>query len=519
MTTTPSAPSHRFSKHVAEHELADGQFAVWNTFFPQVTVVPKEVLDRLKTLPENEEEWPAESLAELRDRRIVYTGDDDPAEADFFRSAREYVEHVDAETRRFYDDELPYESLSLVNSGCNLGCSYCVSYFGDDAREEAKRNAARGDAREEAVLRVVDQFMARARKAGRTKTRVHFNGGEILLRWNTVKRVLEHLRAEYPDITVDAEMNTNATLLTKEIADVLAEHGVTISVSIDGYEELHEESRVHHGGVPSFEKVMAGIENYNGASAAPLVSYQGTIQNLVEFDEEKFFDMVQHGFKGARLAPNVLDRREPARGVEAAWWEASLAVKSQETTMSLTQSQFEIAVERAGTGGSSAGFRPNCGGLSGTGKLRSIVVNMDSMQASHLCSFSSAAAVPMAQIDEDIDDPAIWHAARQYITDRLEILKTACKGWSVIGICQGGCVYNALDVHNKLNPAGCAYQRGLWRHAIEFNHTGAVRPLPPNPEDTRQGRASEPAVKEGCGAPTAAVAPDGRKIWAMQPTA
>lgn len=511
------AASHCFSEYVAEHELADGQFAIWNTFFPKVTVVTKETLHRLKMLPENEDQWPADSLAELRERRLVYTGDDDRSEKDFFHSADDYVRRMDVETRRFYEDELPYESLTLVNSGCNLGCSYCVSYYGDDAREQAKRNAARGDARELAVLKVVDQFMARVRKAGRTKTRVNFNGGEILLRWYTVKRVLEHLRAEYSDIAVEAEMNTNATLLTKEIADVLAEHKVRVTVSIDGYQELHDESRIYHGGAPSFDKVMAGIENYNAASATPLENYQGTIQNLTEFDQEKFLDMAEHGFKGARLAPNVLDRREPERGVAAAWWEASLAVKSQEAAMSLTQTEFGKAVERAGTGGSSDGFRPNCGGLSGTGKLRGIVVNMDSMQASHLCSFSSPAAVPMAQVDENINDPAIAASARQYITYRLEMLRTACKGCSVIGICQGGCVYNALDVHNELNPAGCAYQRGLWRHAIEFNHTGAVRPLPPNPEDTRSGREIGLDMTKGHGEPSLPVPPTGRKIWAMQP--
>lgn len=516
MTTTPLSSTHRLSQHVAEYELIDGRYAIWNPFFPNVTVLTQAGLAALKALPARQDAWPVSTLAELRDKRILYVGDEDPYEADFFSTADKHVARLDGDTDRFYDDGVPYGTLILVNSACNLGCSYCVSYYGDDARDDAKRDAVRGAAREAAVLQVVDQFINRARKGGQNQGMITFNGGEILLRWPTVRAVLEHVEAKHPDFKPEYSMNTNATLLTKEIADVLAKYNVDVAVSIDGYKELHDQSRVYHGGGESFDKVMTGINNYRDAAQKPFASFQGTIENIDDFDPEKFFAMAEHGFQSARLAPNLLDHHDPQRGRDAAFWESSLRLESLRRDMGLGKSHFDKAVKSASDDRLARGFRPNCGGLAGPGLMRSITVNMDSMQVSQLCSFSSPAAVPMTSVGNGIDDRAIWAATRKYITDRISMLKTACRGCSVIGVCQGGCVYNALDVHNKLIPAGCAYQRALWRHAIDFNHSGEIRQLPPSPEDA-PAQAETDAGDHGCGAPAPLLSADGRKVWTLQP--
>ena len=511
MTRTTTRPEHRLSQYVAQYQLADGQYAIWNTLFPEVSLLTQAGLDGLRALPREQDAWPAGTLEELRNKRILYIGDYDPYADEFFSTADRHIARMDADAKRFYNEALPYEKLYIVNSGCNLGCSYCVSYYGDDARQDAKREATRGTGRHALVLNVVDQFIERTRRAGKDRTGIAFNGGEILLRWQTVRQILEHVEARHPDFTVEYHMNTNATLLTEDVAGMLAKYKVDISVSIDGYEELHDQSRVHHGGGKSFDKVMAGVSNYRKATKEPFVGYQGTIENIADFDDEQFFAMAAHGFDRARLAPNLLDHKDPKRGQEAAFWESALTVESQRRDVALSSTEFSRTVMLAGDGRAASGFTPHCGGLTGTGGARALVLNMDSMQLSHLCSFSSPAAVPMASVGNNIHDPAIWEATRKYITDRIEMLRTACRGCSVLGVCQGGCVYTALDVHNKLNPAGCAYQRALWRHAIDYNHSGEIRRLAPTNEDahtTTDGR--------GCGPHEQQRAPDGRKIWAVQ---
>src|ERR1700687_3956156 len=48
--------------------------------------------------------------------------------------------------------------------------------------------------------------------------------------------------------TVEYSLTTNATLLTEEIVDFLAEHRMGVTVSIDGDKELHDRMRVFHNG-------------------------------------------------------------------------------------------------------------------------------------------------------------------------------------------------------------------------------------------------------------------------------
>ncbi len=494
-------PEYRLSRHAREYELEDGQLAVWNAYWPKVTVMSRAVKRALDELPANRAVWPAETLQDLLDARIIYTGAEDPYERQFFETADRWLARIDRDAAEFYEQGAVYRDLVLVNSGCNLGCSYCVSYYGDDARETGKRGAPRGAAREAAVMQVVEQFLGRVRNAGppingeEYDCAISFNGGEILLRWDTVKRVLEYADEEYADLKIKYGMNTNATLLTPEIAEVLAAHGVRVSVSIDGYKELHDESRVYHGGGGTFDRVIEGVENYRKASGEPMYSYQGTIENVDDFDPEKFFGMGEHGFTSARLAPNVLDHGEnPQRGRDAAHWEARLVIDSQGRRMVVGSTEFEKRVEKVAAG-EPTGFRANCGGLDGM-TTRALTVNMDSMQAGQLCTFSSPATTAMRTTDLRLDHEAVWAGTRRYLAERLDVVKNTCTGCSVVGVCQGGCVYTALDVYNRKNPAGCAYQRALWRHAIAYHETGRVRKLMSSDEDAMSQRVAAAQAAE-----------------------
>ena len=494
-------PEYRLSRHVRQYELDDGQLAVWNAFWPTVTVMSRVARRALDKLPANRSVWPAETLQGLLDARIVYTGAEDPYERQFFETADRWLARIDRDAAKFYKQGAVYRHLVLVNSGCNLGCSYCVSYYGDDGREMAKRDALRGRVREAAVMNIVEQFLNRVRNAGSPDNgddydcHITFNGGEILLRWDTVKRVMEYADEKYADLKIKYGMNTNATLLTPEIAEVLAAHDVRVSVSIDGYKELHDKSRVYHAGGGTFDRVIEGIENYRKASGEPMYGYQGTVENIDDFDQEKFFRMEGHGFATARLAPNVLDHGEnPQRGRDAAHWEARLVIESQGRRMGVGATEFERRVEKVAAGKPN-GFRANCGGFDGM-TTRALTVNMDSMQAGHICSFSSPATTAMGTAEHQLDHEAVWAGTRRYLAERLDVVKNTCTGCSVVGVCQGGCVYTALDVYNRKNPAGCAYQRALWRHAIDFHETGHVRKLTSSEEDAMSLRVAAAQTAE-----------------------
>ena len=129
--------------------------------------------------------------------------------------------------------------LTLV---CNERCFHCGSSC----------TQARGDelSREE-WLRVIDQVKA---DFGTKRMQLCITGGEPLL------------RRDFFDIMGYAHeqgfrwgMTSNATLITPEVAQRLAEVGMgTISVSIDGLRETHDRQRGLPGG---YDRAMAGIQN------------------------------------------------------------------------------------------------------------------------------------------------------------------------------------------------------------------------------------------------------------------
>ena len=471
----PSLSDYRLSQHFQSYRLADGSFAVWNSLFPSVAVVSSQALQQLTRLPAGSEELSPEDKDWLLAKRLAFQGasSKDPYEAEFFATAETALAETDEAARVFYSQRQSFLSLYLVNSGCNLGCGYCVSYAGDAHRTEAARMAERSDDRRRRVLDVVDQYIRR-RVEFDEPANFAFNGGEILLRWPMIKEVLGYVRERYPGVPVHADMNTNATLITDEIAADLNRFGVKIHVSVDGYKENHDKTRVYHGGNASFDRVIAGIRAYNHHNpAGPLDSVQGTIEDVESFDTAKFSQTARFGFKASRLEPNLLGA-PPVKGVTAAQWEAQLVVDTQDGPVMLVNTHFNKMCRQLGE--SPSGFSYNCNGLSGA-KGRILTLNIDSMQLSLMCSFVSPAAVPLSSVGNDIYSPMVWKAARNYIVRRIEMLRGSCSGCDVLGSCQGACVLNGLDLANRINPASCSYQRASWRHAIDYSHDGHVRPL------------------------------------------
>lgn len=471
----PSVSNYCMSRHVQTYELEDGNFAVWNSLFPSVTIVNSETLDTLERLPSTSDDLSSDDKDSLVSKRLIFEGsaDHDPYEREFFATADAALAETDQAAREFYSQKKSFLSLYLVNSGCNLGCGYCVSYAGDAHRTDAARMADRGDDRRDRVLDVVDQYVRRRAELNEPAN-FAFNGGEILLRWPMIKDALQYTRDRYPHVPVHAEMNTNATLITDEIAQDLNRFGVKIHVSVDGYKKNHDNTRVYHGGSASFDRVIAGIQTYNRHNPTrALDGVQGTIEDVEGFDASEFAKTSQFGFKASRLEPNLLAAR-PEKGVKAAQWEAQLVLDTQDGPVMLVNTHFNKLCRLLGK--APTGFSYNCNGLSGA-RARILTLNIDSMQLSLMCSFVSPTAVPLSATGNDIYHPVIWEAARNYIVQRIEMLRQDCSGCDVLGACQGACVLNGLDLANKTNPASCSYQRASWRHAIDYSHSGRVRAL------------------------------------------
>ncbi len=151
---------------------------------------------------------------------------------------------------------------------CNENCIHCGSRCGESAVDEL-------------TLRQYKDFLSQVRDdMGVQKKMLCITGGEPLLRKDFFD-IMGHAN----ELGFRWGMTSNATLLTKEVARDLKRVGMgTISVSIDGLEQTHDQFRRTPGG---FSKAMQGIENLLevGGFRAVQVTTVVTHKNINELDE------------------------------------------------------------------------------------------------------------------------------------------------------------------------------------------------------------------------------------------
>ena len=134
------------------------------------------------------------------------------------------------------------ELVLWVTTDCNLRCRYCYARGGEDPQymswEVAKRAL-------DLMFGHFDGFD------------VQFSGGEPLLNMELVEKVLEYTRRR----GVRHQIQTNATLIDKEVARWIRELGISVGVSLDGLPEVNDRLRPFPDGRGSTAAVISGIES------------------------------------------------------------------------------------------------------------------------------------------------------------------------------------------------------------------------------------------------------------------
>jgi len=480
----------RLSRHAQIEPLREPEFIAWNSYFPAPTVMGQDGVDFLRKIEDVDLALPAyaETRSALLKKRLIFEGPTDPYEAQYFDGAYQQLERTEANAERLHSGEGNYGNLIFTNVACNLGCSYCIAAEGDVLRPKLKWAPGIADIKRAMARRVLDQYLARRRKMGADFALLGFNGGEITLQWPLIKSLLTFAREQYPELKLSCEMNSNLAGMTPQLASELAEFEISVETSIDGHREHHDVTRVYHKGGGSFDNVLNGIALYNAVSKKQIDGFQGTLDRFDVFSPPELFKMKERGFIIARLAPSLLKMSEE-EGVKRAHTFADLFEQGQKEELIVTDTYYEMAEHVARR--SHDGFKFYCTGLGGLPQLI-LTYNIDSAEMSQLCTFVSPSAKRFEELGGDIFSPVLWQSTRAYIVARLEQLHSFCAGCDVAGVCRGGCIMQGLDLQNKPNPAGCGFQRTMWRRYVQYaGHAGEGE------QDRGEGGRALPVINSG----------------------
>ncbi len=148
-----------------------------------------------------------------------------------------------------------YVMLKPVGSLCNLSCKYC--YYLEKSNLYNGDDSACFTLSDELLEKFIEQYIN-----SQTQPQILFtwHGGEPLMRpLSFYKKALQLQKKYAHGRAIDNCIQTNGTLLTDEWCKFLKENNWLVGISIDGPQEFHDEYRRNKQGLPSFVKVMQGI--------------------------------------------------------------------------------------------------------------------------------------------------------------------------------------------------------------------------------------------------------------------
>ncbi len=140
-----------------------------------------------------------------------------------------------------------------LTQACNFRCAYCFRHLNQQSTTISDSNL-------DAIVQYISDHCI---KNNLTEVNVQPWGGEPLLAWKKILRMHDmFLKKGLKPIFV---IESNAGLITKEIATEAFKRDIRIGVSIDGPPELHNSQRKLATGKPSFEKMYEGMKNLREA--------------------------------------------------------------------------------------------------------------------------------------------------------------------------------------------------------------------------------------------------------------
>lgn len=176
--------------------------------------------------------------------------------------------HTGRETKSVEDGRSARISSLILKVAelCNLNCSYCYMYNHEDKTYLSRPRFIEDN--------VFDSVLAAVRKHCELHAphamNLVFHGGEPTLIGKTrfselCQRATEFLGNDLRQISVQ----TNATLLNDDWIEVFKRHNVSVGVSLDGPQFLHDIYRVDHQGSGSHNNTIQGLKLLQAAGLNP----------------------------------------------------------------------------------------------------------------------------------------------------------------------------------------------------------------------------------------------------------
>ena len=199
----------------------------------------------------------------------------------------------------------PLKALCLhVAHTCNLNCSYCFASQGKYQGDNALMSLEVGK-------RAVDFLVERS--GGRTNLEVDFFGGEPLMNWHVVKRLVAYGRSleNTHNKRFRFTLTTNGVLLNEEVTDFCNREMHNVVLSLDGRKEVHDRFRRDHMNRGSYDKIVPKFQEFVKSRGDKNYYIRGTFTHHNTDFSQDLLHMADLGFTELSMEPVVTASDDP----------------------------------------------------------------------------------------------------------------------------------------------------------------------------------------------------------------
>ncbi len=186
---------------------------------------------------------------------------------------------------------------------CNLACEYC---FAGQGKYQGQDGLMSFEVGKQALDFLVEH------SGRRTNLEVDFFGGEPLMNWEVVKKLVAYGRSleKKKNKKFRFTLTTNGVLLEDEVIEFANREMHNVVLSLDGRKEVHDRFRKNHAGKGSYDLIVPKFQKLTKSRNDTGYYVRGTFtHNNIDFTKD-IFHMADLGFTQLSMEPVVSAPKE-----------------------------------------------------------------------------------------------------------------------------------------------------------------------------------------------------------------
>ena len=188
---------------------------------------------------------------------------------------------------------------------CNLNCGYC---FASQGKYHGERALMSFEVGKQALDFLMDHSGARK------NLEVDFFGGEPLMNWDVVKRLVRYARSveKARGKNFRFTLTTNGMLIDDDVIDFANREMSNVVLSLDGRKEINDATRVDYAGRGSYDRIVPRFQKLVKARGGKNYYMRGTFTHRNPDFTKDVFHMADLGFTELSMEPVVCAPDDPA---------------------------------------------------------------------------------------------------------------------------------------------------------------------------------------------------------------